>query len=161
MAEGLIMAEGEKLEGFELHNMIDPSTIFASTSKSPKMSYRIHDLTNINGSELLKLKLQDGTICRIMKYIDDNTKTPALTFDIVDEVKKEIISKANAHFFNGVGLSIVLLDNNLITQWEIVPTDKICRAFIFGDKNTFLSALEEFNIKLSQSADWYIRNALE
>ncbi len=146
--------------GYNLRNMAD-SAIFVSDKKTIKMSYRIHDIDFVGDTEIMKLKLSNGSICRIMKFLDPKSKQPSLMFDVVDDIKKEIISKSPQIYYNGIGLSGTLVDNQLIGQWEIVPTDKISRAFLYGDKNTLLDSLEEFNIKLSKSADWHIRNEME
>ena len=150
-----------KYGGYNIQNMNDPSSIFVSDKKTVNMSYRIHDINMINEFEIMKLKLKDGNICRIMKFVDKESGQPSLMIDIVNEERKEIIFKSEEIFYNAVGLGGTLVKNELIGQWEIVPTDVICRSFLFGDKNSLLQALDDYNIKISRSADWHIRNEME
>ena len=109
----------------------------------------------------MTLSILTGQSCRIMKYVDTETNQPALILDIVDNEKKEIVFKADKILYNGVGVGAFLMPHGFILQWEIMPIDKICRSFIFGDKESFLSLIDEFNIKLSQSADWFIKHELQ
>ena len=152
----------EKYGGFDVGEINKKEALFVSDKRTAKMSYRIHDLDYIGGSEILKLSLKDnGNICRIMKFVDSVSEQPALMFDIVNDERKEIVFKSKGIYYNAMGISAVLAINNLITQWEVVPTDLICRSFLFGDRNTFLDTIEKYNIKISRGADWHIRNELD
>lgn len=155
------MSKEKTLGGYDIKNMSDPSVIFVSKDKIAKMSYRLHDIEIINGSEILKLKLRTGLICRIMKFVDEASNQPSLMIDIVNEENKTIVYKTDEIYYNGMGVGGSLVINELIGQWEIVPTDNLCRSFLFGDKLFLLKTLDEYNIKISRSADWYIRNEME
>jgi hypothetical protein len=155
------MSEDQNIGGLDLKNLSDSSSIFISDKKTTKMSYRLHDLVVINGYELMKLKLKSELVCRISKYIDTASNQPTLNIDLVDEEKKEIIYTTDEKFYNGVGLSAFLATYGLIGQWEIVPTDKLCRSYLLGDKSTLLETLNTYNIKISKSADWHIRNEMD
>jgi hypothetical protein len=150
-----------QIGGFDLKKLSDPSAIFVSDKKIAKLSFRIHDIDFSNNDEILKLKLKNENICRIMKFIDTTTNQPSLMFDIVNDTKKIIISKSNEIFYNGHGLGGALVINQIVGQWEVVPIDKLCRAFLFGDKNSLFEILDEYNIKISREADWYIRNEMD
>ena len=155
------MSKEQNIGGLDLKNLSDTSSIFVSDKKTVKMSYRLHDLVVVNGFELMKLKLKSGLVCRIGKYLDTESGQPVLSMDLVDEVKKTIVYKIEEKFYNGIGLSAFLVTYELIGQWEIVPTDKLCRAYILGDKTTLLETLDTYNIKISKSADWHIRNEMD
>ncbi|RLC46962.1 MAG: hypothetical protein DRH57_04985 [Candidatus Cloacimonadota bacterium] len=155
------MSKEQNVGGLDLKNLSDSSSIFVSDKKSIKMSYRLHDLLVVDGFELMKLKLKSSLVCRIGKYIDEESGQPTLRIDLVDEEKKEIVYTTNEKFYNGIGLSAFLVTYGLIGQWEIVPTDKLCRSYLLGDKNSLLETLDTYNIKISKSADWHIRNEMD
>ena len=155
------MSKEQNIDGLDFKKLSDSSSIFVSDKKTINMSYRLHDLVVINGSELMKLKLKSKLVCRINKFVDEESGQPSLQFDLVDEEKKEIVYTVAEKFYNGIGLSGFLVTYGLIGQWEIVPTDKLCRSFLFGDKNSLLETLDTYNIKVSKSADWHIRNEMD
>ena len=147
--------------GYSAQNLSDRSIFFSKEKEKLRLSFKIDSISSIDGSELLKFKLGNGNICRFMRFTDPENFIPSLTFDIVDTEKNEIILKAAKVFHNASGIGGFLLSHNFITQWEIMPMDKIARSFVLGDRESFLSLIDEFNIKLSQEAAWYIKNELE
>jgi len=147
--------------GYSTHNLSDKKIFFAKEKKKIRLSFKLYSISSIDGSEILKFELGNGNICRFMRFIDPDNSIPSLTFDIVDIEKKEIILKAGKVFNYAAGIGGFLLSHNFITQWEIMPMDKIARSFVLGDRESFLSLIDEFNIKLSQEAAWYIKNELE
>lgn len=151
------------LGGYKAGNLSDNNIFFASkdTTKKIKLTFSIFDIIIVDNSEIIKLLLGNNLVCRILKFTSEESNLPGLTFDLVDENNKTIVFKANKVFHNGVGLGLFLFEYNQITQWEITVIDMICRSFIFGDKISFLKNIETYNIKLSQSADWFVKNKLE
>jgi len=150
----------KEVGGYTTHNLSDNKIFFASKKKI-KLSFSLQQISIVNSSEIMKLKLFSNLICRIMKYMDHESMQPALVIDIVDEEKKEIVAKAAKIFYNAAGVGGFMFSHGYITQWEIVPFDRICRSFMLGDKTAFLLDIKEFNLRVSQEADWYIKNNLE
>lgn len=149
-------------KGYSVQSLSKSNFVFASSDRKPKPSFNIDEITIIENSEILKLNLGSGLICRIMKYTDsDEAKTPMVTFDLVDMTKKTIEFKAPRGFPNGVGLGAFLVDYNQITQWEVSAIDLLCRSFLFGIQADFKKTLDQFNIKVSEKADWFIRNKMD
>jgi len=149
-------------KGYSTQALGENNFVFTSPERKSKPSFNINEITEIENSEILKINLGSGLLCRIMKYTNnDEAQTPMLTFDLVNMEEKSITFKSPKGFPNGVGLAGFLLDYNQITQWEIPPMELLCRAFIFGIQTDFKSVIEEFNIKVSQQADWFIKNKLD
>lgn len=152
---------GKIIGGYSVGNLTDKNIFFADEKNKIKLSFNIHDIAIIENSEILKLKLGNNLICRILKFTVEESNVSALTFDLVDESKKSIEFKADKLFYNAMGLGLFLFEFKQITQWEITVIDLLCRAFIFGDQTAFLNTINTFNVKLSQSADWFIKNKLD
>jgi len=155
------MSKEQNIGGLDLKNLSDTSSVFVSDKNTIKMSYRLHDLIVVDGFEIMKIKLKSTLVCRIGKFIDTVSGQPTLSMDLVDEDKKEIVYTTDEKFYNGIGLSGFLVTYGLIGQWEIVPTDKLCRSYLLGDKTSLLETLDTYNIKISKSADWHIRNEMD
>lgn len=149
-------------KGYSTQSLSENNFIFTPKNNKPKPSFRIEEIVVVSGSEIMKLLLGNGLICRIMKYTnDDEHKTPMVTFDLVNMEKKSIDFKAPRGFPNGVGLSILLVEYNQITQWEIAAMDFLCRSFLFGLQAEFKKTIETFNIKISQQVEWFIKNKMD
>ena len=149
-------------KGYSVQPLSENKIIFTPINNKPKPSFRIEEITNVSGSEIMKLLLGNVLICRIMKYEEnDEFKTPMVTFDLVDMEKKSIISKSTKGFPNGVGIGAFLFEHNQISQWEIIVLDLLSRAFLFGDQTDFKKTLKQFNIKVSEQVDWFIKNQLD
>jgi hypothetical protein len=135
---------------------------FAKKENKPHLSFKLVDIVNINGKEILKfhLKLIDK-ICRIMRYKDEKTGRPSVIFDIVDEEKKEIIFKSNKGFLMASQIGAYMVELGFINQWEIPPFELLTRAFLLGDKDTFLELANKYNLKMSLKAKNYIEFELE
>jgi hypothetical protein len=149
------------LGGYGVNNLLNGDAFFAKENKKPKPSFKIMDISIIENSEILKLSLGSGYLCRIMKTIDNISNQPATTFDLVNLEKKSIEFKANKLFINSIGLGGNLFQNNQLTQWEAGIVDLIGRAFLYGDKELFLNLINENNIKVSKDADWFIKNEMD
>jgi hypothetical protein len=149
-------------KGYSVQPLGQDSFVFTPKERKPKPSFKLEEITEVSGSEIMKLELMSGLICRIMKYQnEDEYKTPMVTFDLVDMEKKSIEFKAPRGWANGVGLAAFLVDHNQITQWEVTVMDLLCRAFLFGIQSDFKSTIEKFNVKISQQVDWFIKNRLD
>ncbi len=152
-------SSSQEVGGYSTQNLTDTSIFFANPDKQIKLSFKIDNIELIEDSEIMKIKLSSSLIVRLMKYSDGDQV--ALIFDIVDDVKKEIVNKVDKLFYGGIGVGGFLMKHSFLPQWEVLPFDKISRAFVMGDKAAFTEATNHYNIKLSQSADWYIRNELD
>jgi len=149
-------------KGYSTQPLGENNFIFTPPNSKPKPSFRIEEITEVSGSEIMKLLLGNGLVCRLMKYTNnDEHKTPMITFDLVDMGKKSIEFKASKGFPNGVGIGAFLFEHNQITQWEIIVLDLLSRAFLFGDQTDFKKTLKQFNIKVSEQVDWFIKNQLD
>lgn len=149
-------------KGYSTQNLGENAFVFTPKENKPKPSFRLEEITEISGSEIMKLHLGSGLICRVMKYTDnDKHKTPMVTFDLVNLEKNTIEFKSPIGFPNGVGMGTYLVEYNQITQWEVVVIDLISRAFLFGIQTDFKKTIEDFNIKISQQVDWFIKNKLD
>lgn len=158
--------ENKKNESFKIGGYntakLSEDNFFASKTKEAKLSFKLIDIVEINNSEIMKFKLNRiNKVARIMKFFDEETKQPTLMFDIVDEEKKEISLKSNKMFYYASGLGSFFASHDFITQWEVAPFEKICRAFLLGDKHNFLELIDEFNLKMTISAEHYIKHELE
>ena len=149
-------------KGYSTQPLSENNFVFTPINNKPKPSFRLEAIDVIQTSEIMKLRLGNNLICRIMKYTeDDENETPMVTFDLVDVERKSIDYKAAKGFPNGVGLGAMLVEYNQITQWEVVVIDLLCRAFLFGIQSDFKKTIEDFNIKVSEQADWFIKNKLD
>ena len=148
--------------GYTTHLLGENNSIFTPIKRKPKPSFNILEVTEIENTEILKLNLGSALICRVMKYTSDNeNKTPMLTFDLVNLDTKTVEFKAPNGFPNGVGFGAFLAEYNQITQWEVVAIDLLSRSFLYGNQADFRKTVEDFNIKISQQVDWFIRNRLD
>ena len=150
--------------GFNIHNLNDNNVFFTTQNKKIKLSFKIDNIHLVNDSEIMNIIstfTNQKLIIRLMKFHDEESDQPSLVIDTVDPVSQEIKFKADKIFYSGVGLGSFLASHGLITQWEIIPIDKICRSFVLGDSTSFINLIDEFNIKLSEGAHFYIKNELE
>lgn len=153
------LKETRTVGGYDLNNLLNSKTFFAEKDKSPRLSFRLHDIVMINDSEILKIKLSNGIVVRMMKFKNAES-FPCATFDLVNEETKEIISKSDKVFVGGLGIADLFFKKHWITQWEVPIMIKLCRGFVLGDKEIFRILITDYNLKISKDADWYLRNEL-
>lgn len=148
-------------KGYSVQPLGENNFVFTPVNNKPKPSFTIEEITEVENTEILKLNLGSGLLCRIMKYHDEEFELPAVIFDLVNMDTKTIDYKAPRGFPNGVGLGAFLADFNQITQWEVTVVDLLSRAFLFGIQNDFKKTIDKFNVKVSQQVDWFIKNRLD
>lgn len=157
------LPQTQKVGGYDISDLLGSDVFMSPKIRTPKLSFEIKDIININGSEILKItmtKFGSGTLTvRVMKYRNDDGK-PAATFDVVDEEKKEIIIKADKEYIGGLGMEKFFFQYGMINQWEIPIFLKLCRGFVLGDQEIFRILVQEYNLKFSKDAEWNLKNRL-
>lgn len=148
----------QQVGGADIANLLSNNNFITQKNKQPTLSFSLNNILTINGSEILKLELSNTLIIRLMKDLYEST--PVITFDIVDDKKKEIVIKSDAFFSGGIGISELLFKYKFITQWEIPIFTKICRCFLFGDIDELRKIIEKYNLKINQDAWWHLKNEL-
>lgn len=148
----------QKVGGIDIANLLTNTSFISKKNNQPKLSFALNNIITIDGSEILKIELQNKNIVRLMKVLENNV--PSITFDIVDDVKKEIVIKSNKLFSGAIGVSELLFTHGFITQWEIPIFTKICRCYLFGDTDTLRDLIEKYNLKINQDAWWHLKTTL-
>ncbi len=148
----------QQVGGADIANLLSNHTFITQKNKQPSLSFSLNNILNIKGDEILKIELNNTLIIRLMK--DTYESIPVITFDIVDDEKKEIIIKSDKLFSGGIGIAELLFKHKFITQWEIPIFTKITRCFLFGDKDELRKIIEKYNLKINQDAWWHLKNEL-
>ena len=149
----------QKMGGYGIGNLLNNELFVTSKSKVVTLSFEIQDIAEIDGNEILKLKFFNGLTVRIMKYENEENQSVA-TFDIVDEEKKEIITRGNKEYIRGLGISELFYGMNMITQWEIPVLTHLCLGFIHGDAEIIKDLIKNYHLKFSKKAEWYLKMKL-
>jgi hypothetical protein len=149
----------QKVGGFGVGNLLNNTSFISSKSKVVTLSFDIRDIVEIDDSEILKLNFSNGFTVRIMKY-DNELNQAVATFDIVDEEKREIITKSNKEYIRGLGISDTFYGMNMITQWEIPILTKLCLGFVHGDVEAIKDLIKNYHVKIDKKAEWNLRMKL-
>jgi len=148
-----------KVGGYDVANLFSGNTFFSNKNKVPTFSFKIQDIAEIQGDEILKLKFSNTALVRVMKYANENNQ-PIAIFDIVDEEKKQIVVNTDKEFIGGLGISPILYEMNFITQWEIPILEKLFRAFVLGDPEALRVLIKDYHVEISSESEWRLRHKL-
>ena len=151
---------GKDVGGYTLDNILSP-TRFMSKNKNVTLSFLLHDITIVDGDEIMKLILTKipHIIIRIMKYTN-TAGFPTAIFDIIDIKSKKILLESNKEFVGGLGMDTYFYNGGIITQWEIPIFTKLCRAFVFGDIETIVMLHNEYHLKFDENNESRLKNIL-
>lgn len=150
----------QPIGGFDTANLLFGDTLI-SKKNTVRLSFEIFDILQLNDEEILKISFvkHNGLITRVMKYTTDDGK-PAITFDMVDDIKKEIIMTSDKEYIGAIGIEGFFFKSNLITQWEIPIFLKLCRAFLLGDTQTFHTLITQFHLRFSKESESRLKSIL-
>ena len=79
----------QQVGGADIANLLNNTNFISQKNKQPRLTFSLNNIVKINSSEILKLEFSNKKIIRLMKSLDG--LTPVISFDIVDDEKKEII----------------------------------------------------------------------
>jgi hypothetical protein len=149
----------ENIGGYNLANLLNTSIGSYNKNKVVTLSFKIHDIIHIDNTEIMKLIFFNGITVRLMKYANDDNN-PVATFDLIDEEKKEILTKSDKEYIGGLGLADTFFKMNYITQWEIPTFTTLCRSFVLGDVETIKDLISHHHLKFSKESEWHLKNEL-
>jgi len=116
-----------------------------------KFSFYIHSFKIINGNEIMNLIFKNKFFGRFMKF---NYKGMAyIKFDIQGE---NYLLNPDEIFATGQGISAILFEEGLVTQWELIKIDLFLHLFSRGFLSEFLDFISDNKIKLTQEAKNYL-----
>jgi len=150
----------QKVAGYSTNNLFNNNVfITRQISKKTSLSFKIYDIEITNSMEILKISFNNDLVARLMKFTDEHDRACA-TFDLVDESKKIILLKTTKIFIGAIGISDIFYAMNYITQWEIPIFTKLCRGFIFGDKDCIRGLITKYNLKIEDKNEYRLKDHL-
>lgn len=144
----------EVIGGYSVEPILDGNTFFGK-KKYPNITFEITEVVKINNREYMYIGLSTPYHTLRIKKSNNAESTPLIIADIINLEKKEILFTIEKEFLNGVGIGTFLFQYNFLSQWELPVIDIICRAFLYGDVDTFKKIITEYSIKYSDSIKYH------
>jgi|688.fasta_scaffold291333_3 hypothetical protein len=146
--------------GYDIGNLSTQNKSFIKSKTKNPLSFKIKDIETVgNSSEILKVLFSNGLVARIIKFTDKENRASS-SFDIVDELKKEILVNTDKSFTGGTGIAESLFKINFISQWEVPIFTKLCRGFILGDPESIKKLMFDYNLKITEDTEWKIKEII-